>query len=871
MSVSLRTRIFLIVSMTLIALIGGVYVLSNTILMRGFKKVEDTYIRRNVVRASKVLESQVALLDTKSSDWATWDDTYQFIVDLNEKYVQSNLASLAAFDDLGVNFILYYDSEGQLVYSKGVDLETGETIPMPEALVDTLTSDSPILNHLSTDSFLSGVAMIGEVPLMFASRPITTSAREGPIRGTLIFARFLDQEMISHVSEIANMKIAFFKMDQPGFPEELKRISRELRGRKDVVVEIEGEDAIAGYCLIRDFLGDPILILQVTNDRPIFLQGRTTLFYLVLSTLFVGLGIGILAVVLLQRLVFARLDRVAADVRAVGANADLSPRVKVEGHDELSTLAETINRTLEALESSRGQLASSERRLALVLDAMSEGVWDRNLKTGDTYYSPQWIRSLGYSAEEVGCSTSFRDKLVHPEDVAREKEAIEDHIEKKSPSFNCEVRLRMKNGDWRWHLERGKIVEWSQSGEPMRMIGTDRDITDQRRLEEQFFQVQKMDAVAILAGGIAHDFNNLLTIIVGQSQAIRRELEGDAQMLSRTEEISNAAQKAALLTRQLLAFSRNQILHPQVIDLRLVVDSIEDMLCQSIGDDILLKTIRTPQPAWVKADISQVEQVLLSMAANARDAMPSGGQLIIEISDVFVSSEEPLGDELVPGDYVMIEISDTGIGMSEAVRTRIFEPFFTTKGPGKGSGLGLACCYGIVKQSGGHVTVRSDPGAGSTLSIYLPAADAPTEEVELPKIESNEMPGGHETVIVVEDEPIVRELAVEILRSCGFEVIEAGDGLAAQKLVTAFGIDRIDIVVTDVVMPNMGGKEFRDWFIKARPDGRVLFISGYTSGVFSSERGKEEQFTLLEKPFTPAALARKVRAVLDEKLGSEAS
>jgi PAS domain S-box-containing protein len=568
---------------------------------------------------------------------------------------------------------------------------------------------------------------------------------------------------------------------------------------------------------------------------------------------------------LLGRLVFARLDRVAADVRAVGAHADLSGRIKVEGDDELSALAKTINRTLEALESSRVQLAESEQRLALVLDAMSEGVWHRNLKTGETYYSPQWIRSLGYSREEAGREAGFREQLLHPDDRAREEEAIKEHIEKRTLSFHCEVRLRMQNGRWRWHLERGKVVEWSQNGEALRMVGTDRDITDQRRLEQQFFQTQKMEAVGKLASGIAHDFNNLLTIIVGQSAAIRNDLEGDSQIVSRTEEINHAAQKAASLTRQLLAFSRNQTLHPQVIDLRVVVDSIEEMLCRTIGEDILLKTIRTPQPAWVKADISQIEQVLVNMAVNARDAMPSGGQLVIEISDVFVSSEEPLGEELPAGDYVMIEITDTGIGMSEAIRTKVFEPFFTTKAPGEGSGLGLAACYGIIKQSGGHVAVRSEPGVGSTFSIYLPAADAPTRTVSLPKIESKEMPRGHETVIVVEDEPIVRELAVEILRSCGYEVLEAGDGLEARKVVTAFGINRIDIVVTDVVMPNMGGKEFRDWFIKERPDGRVLFISGYTSGVFSGDSGQEEQFTLLEKPFTPAALARKVREVLDQK------
>ena len=589
-----------------------------------------------------------------------------------------------------------------------------------------------------------------------------------------------------------------------------------------------------------------------------------------LSILFFGTGIGFLAILAPRRPVYARLDRISEAAGKASANRDESVRIPVEGNDEVVPFAERIDPMLESIES-RLKPGASEERLALVLDAMSEGVWDRNLKTGETYYSARWIRSLGFAARDVEPNARFRERLLHPDDRSREEEAIRQHIRKKTPSFSCEVRLRTQTGHWRWYAERGKVVEWSEHGEALRMVGTDRDITDQRRLEQQFSQVQKMEAVGKLAGGIAHDFNNLLTIIIGQSEAIRKDLTGDAQRLGRTEEISHAAQKAALLTRQLLAFSRNQTLRPQVIDLRVVVDSIEDMLCRTIGEDILLKTVRTPQPAWVKADISQIEQVLLNMAVNAREAMPSGGQLIIEISDVFVSSEEPIGEELSAGNHVMVEITDTGIGMSEAIRTRIFEPFFTTKAPGEGSGLGLASCYGIVKQSGGHVTVRSEPGVGSTFSIYLPAADAPAEEVFHPRIETDEMPGGHETVLVVEDEPIVRQLAVEILRSCGYEVLEAGDGVAAQQVVTDFGVDRIDVVVTDVVMPNMGGKEFRDWFVSRRPDGRVLFISGYASDVFSGDDEPEEPFALLLKPFTPGALTRKVREILDRKRSSPSS
>jgi len=393
-------------------------------------------------------------------------------------------------------------------------------------------------------------------------------------------------------------------------------------------------------------------------------------------------------------------------------------------------------------------------------------------------------------------------------------------------------------------------------------VGIVRDISERKRLEAQLFQSQKMEAFGQLAGGVAHDFNNLLTLINGYSQMLQRTVPAGDSRHKMLGQIFRAGQRAASLTQQLLAFSRQQVLEPKVLDINTIVLETELMLRRLIGEDIELATVLMPTLSAVKADPGQIEQVIMNLAVNARDAMPLGGKLTIETSETDVgATQSGVGPPLEPGRYVTISISDTGTGMPPDVRARVFEPFFTTKGVGKGTGLGLAVAHGIVKQSGGTIDVYSEVGVGTTFKIRLPAlrqaAAAQTEQT------SAATSTGTETLLLVEDDENVREFVAVALESFGYSILTAADGKAAVQMY-ANRKAPIDLVVTDVVMPEMSGRVLAETLQAKNPGQKVLFLSGYTDDAVVRHGILQANVAFLQKPFTPEALARKVREVLDQ-------
>ena len=393
-------------------------------------------------------------------------------------------------------------------------------------------------------------------------------------------------------------------------------------------------------------------------------------------------------------------------------------------------------------------------------------------------------------------------------------------------------------------------------------------IAEHKRLEKQFLQSQKMEAIGQLTGGIAHDFNNMLTVIIGYSELMLQRLKADDPLRSEVEQVKEAGVRASLLTRQLLAFSRKQVLQPRVLDLNAVLTNMDRMLQRLIDENIDLVTMPSPGLGRVHADPGQIEQIIMNLAVNARDAMPQGGKLTIETANVELDDAYAREHVSVkPGPYVMLAVSDTGCGMDAETQARIFEPFFTTKEPGKGTGLGLSTVYGIVKQSGGDIWVYSEPGRGTTFKIYLPWVEGAVETVE-PGVAPARDARGSETILLVEDDMGIRRLVRQVLAERGYWVLEAIHGTHAIQISEQHTVP-IHLLVTDVVMPGMSGRELAEHLKPSRPNMKVLFMSGYTDKAIVHHGELDPGTAFLQKPFTPDALARKVREVLDSPPGRQ--
>lgn len=380
--------------------------------------------------------------------------------------------------------------------------------------------------------------------------------------------------------------------------------------------------------------------------------------------------------------------------------------------------------------------------------------------------------------------------------------------------------------------------------------------------EQQLLQLQKMESIGRLAGGIAHDFNNLLTAILGFTELAEDTLQPDNSVQNYLHNIHKAAERAASLTSQLLAFARKQIILPRVVNLNALILDVDQMLYRLLGDHIEFAILPQPNTGQVEIDPGQFEQVLMNLVTNARDAMPDGGKLTLATANVTLDEEYAhQHNEATPGDYVLLTVSDTGTGLAEEIKAHIFEPFFTTKGQGKGTGLGLATCYGIIKQNGGHIQVTSEPDQGTTFQIYLPRVEEATDAIE--HRETPPLPSGTETLFLAEDEPMVRQIGARALRLQGYTVFEAEHGIEALRLINAYP-EQIHLLITDVMMPQMGGKELAERLRVTHPHIKVLYTSGYMDEAMNQQGVLDPGLAFLQKPFTPAALAHKVREVLEE-------
>jgi PAS domain S-box-containing protein len=502
---------------------------------------------------------------------------------------------------------------------------------------------------------------------------------------------------------------------------------------------------------------------------------------------------------------------------------------------------------------------ASEQRLFTALAAARMGTWEWEIATDRARLDEGLARVFGVEPGDIPTLDEMLSR-IHADDRAAVALAFRQSAES-GAALDIEFRIVRSDGSVRWLRGHGKVL-FDAGGDPTRLTGACVDITERRHTEEQLRQVQRMDAVGRLAGGVAHEVNNMMTAILGFTDLLldpghAGDPRGDLL------QIRKAAGRAAIVTAQLLAFSRRQMLRPRVVDLNVVVTELQPMLPRLMGEDKEVEVALAPELWPVHADRGQLEQVVINLALNARDAMPRGGRFTIETANVELDEDyigRHPGTTMARGPYVRLVVSDTGGGIPTDVQGRIFEPFFTTKPVGQGTGLGLSMVYGIIKQSGGFVWVYSEPGHGTSFKLYLPRAAALPEVVTPPG--GYEVPRGEETVLVVEDDPLVRHLSARLLASQGYATLEARNGREALELLQAHE-DRVQLVLTDVVMPELGGAEFARHVEQLQPGLPVLFMSGFTDHEVVRRGLLDPGAPYLQKPFDAATLGRRVREILD--------
>ena len=509
--------------------------------------------------------------------------------------------------------------------------------------------------------------------------------------------------------------------------------------------------------------------------------------------------------------------------------------------------------------------ATSADYFEVLAQATNDAIRDWDVRTGALAW-PRGLESLfGYEPSPASATINFWFRHLHPEDLARIQGSLRQAFASTAERWSGEYRFRHSGGQYLHILERALILR-DADGTAVRLAGPMMDVSTRQQRQAEACRSQRMEAFGQLAGGVAHDFNNFLTTILGYSDLLLSESSVKGRVAAQIKEIRASADRASALTNQLLAFSRRQALEPTVFEVNGLITNLERSLLRLLGDNISIdcQLHQLKKGAHVKVDAGQLTQIILNLGVNARDAMPQGGRLTIATSTLEVTpdSEPPcLGADLPPGDYVVIALTDNGRGMSDETKAHLFEPFFTTK-EAHSSGLGLATSYGIVRQSGGHICAESAIGEGATFRIFLPRHAAPPAATYKKPGQRNNLVGT-ETVLVLEDEVSVRHLSVRVLRNLGYEVLEAAHGEDAKRLITHRGAKKVDLLLTDMVMPEMSGRHFADWLRQTSPQTKVIFISGYLEESVHPRDRREPGMSFLAKPFNADELASKVREVLD--------
>ncbi len=697
---NLTRKVLLIIACLLLVQFCTFYLSARALFLRSFARLEEQYALRSIDRAMAFLESQEQNLLTLAKDWAAWDDTYYFIQEPSEDYIKSNLVD-ETFEGLKLNFMLFLDSSGELVYGKAYDLDLHREVPLPEGWKEHFSDGSPLLIHRGPADGKVGLITLPSGPALVAIHPIVTSEEKGPIMGTLVMGCYFNEAWAERLSEMLHLPVSFLALSDPQLPSEL------IRG-ENFALRFPDPRTLEAFAMLRDLYGRPALALKVTRSRELYRQSQVAFSYFSLLILFTGILFGGAILIFLRRHLLSRLARLSGSLRAIALSGDTASRVPVEGKDELAELEQKLNDLLASLEESHRALRESESWYRLLVNSITDGLWvvDQSLRLREV--NETGARFLGTKSEDL-IGRSLEEFLKEPS-LSDFHEAFRRAVERKTIHT---LSMPDSSGE--------RTLEVRLYPLPDGALCIARDVTELKQMESFYLRAQRMEAAGRVALAIAHDFKNFLTPLLAGLDLLLSGAIPPKESRALLEEMKNSCEKAVTLTRQLLLFGRGEIPAVEAIDLNALIGEMEGLIARTLGGDVELVLDLAPHLWPIKASRGHIEQIIMNLVINARDAMPGGGRLTLRTENVQLKEEALTHPEAYPGKFVRLTVKDTGVGIPPEVMEHIFEPFFTTKGTG--AGLGLSVVYSLVKQYRGWIELKSRPGEGAAFHLYFPALD----------------------------------------------------------------------------------------------------------------------------------------------------
>lgn len=1002
----LRPKMGLILGGTIAALVFCSYLIARYYVVTGFERLEFHEIQQDIERALGAFATEFREIRTIARENAYWDGTYVFLRNPAPGFLEGAFPT-ESFSAERIHLLAYVNLQGKIV---ALRLRTGHAVENPAGRPDVtkeMVRLAALVKGQDSPRIWSGVVTLSDGPMLVAIAPVLRSTLQGPSRGALICGRRLDAEEVSLLSKSTKMELSIFTKGFP-VPSDVKAVElafptstlaavfpeNEIGAASSsptiapVLIRSLSNERIGGYSQLFDVEGHPNIVVRVTKPRQIHAQAQTAQDCLIGITLLGGTIIGLIALVLLEKTVVARVIRLSQDGAVIGKSGDFSKRLLTSGNDELTGLATSINSSLAVLEHLNESQQQTEVALrsakeyaeklvqtahAIVVGLDTEGniivwneaaekitgysraelenrnwldviipkdrypeIWEefRCLRGGDqtrTFESPIITKS-GDERYIVWHNSQLREHgqlvgtISFGIDISARKQA-EEELRQSKETFDTAFRfspegmiiltlaegrcievndayLRIMEygraevigktgielGIWVNPKERSLLLQQLQAHQPVReaqvalraksgkirkvrisanairlqgkpcLLAIARDTTEQELLEQQLRHAQKMEVVTQFAGGMAHDFNNILTGILGNIELLLKEIKHDAKARKMLEVTLHAALQGRSLTQQLLTISRRQVIQSVSVDLNASVRELIEMLRHLVGENVEIAAVLAEDLGTVEADPGSMSHIIMNLVLNARDAMPWGGRITIETRTVGIAPADHL-PSTSKETYVMLSVTDTGVGMDETTRARIFEPFFTTKPAGKGTGLGLCTVLSILQHHGGHIAVDSKSGKGTTVKVYLPCSAETAETAPAKDLQDN-LATGSETILVVEDNGVAREITVQFLAEGGYRALAARDGSEAMAISKRHR-GEIHLLLTDVVMPGMSGPELAQMLVRSCPRMRILYMSGYSDVHMFTEGRLSKGRALILKPFLQNELMNKVRDVLD--------